>query len=288
MQHASRFVLAALFVASLALSVGCAAPSGGAAAWPDRIAPAPQGDPYATPEAEATYSVWSDNHPRGTFYARVGTGSFEREVKNPNGSVTDSVSAVVSGVMIEGGNVVGGGFITEFLTTSDPLYDDLTFGNGSDATTLDLFPYFLVRVKGGSSFRMPIRIGVWLNFFTLDQIFGTTSGDTQAFTYGARLALEPEYDVYKNENMNVSVYALLQAGIGKTKIEDDVDSADTDSTSVGFDIGARFNWKLFAVALSYVRRQVNTDQSDPADSGNVFLETNNTFSGGVLSVGIRW
>ena len=109
--------------------------------------------------------------------------------------------------------------------------------------------------------------------------------------------MEPEIDVYNEDNLAMTMFAAAQFGVGIKDVELEStasaldQSFNTVETHVGFRGGMRLDVGKLRFETGYVWRRQNFDESDPEIVGSqlVFVrEVDLTFEGFFLSMGVRW
>ena len=228
-----------------------------------------------------------DLQPRGIFNVRYGIGNVENEGSVVAGTRRDTDGAFVGLALDAGGKHFGGGFKLEVYGSDDDLYGAAF--TSSKAAGVEIFPHFTIRPTGGDIFRIPIRIGPYVQVHALELETATTDRTISFVGIGGQVEIEPEIDFVRTDNIGFGLYGRLRLGLASAKIDNDIgpDDFDTNSSNLGTEIGLRFQAKLFLVGAGFMTRSTNYDRSDPAN-GTTFPESDFRFEGFFIDMGLRW
>lgn len=226
-------------------------------------------------------------NPVFTGQVTLGGGRYEHDI---DGGGDDRTRAGYFALMLEGGSRdgFGGGVRIESVSSDDDLFEGS--GTSSQATGVDIAPYFLWRAVDTGRFRMPVRVGPWINVLQLDE----ESSDDQVtwVTVGLRAAVAPEVALLTRRNFALSIASEISLAAGGTAIEvesgNDDQTFDSSAGAFGFELGPRFRWSHFYAGFSYVHRSLSVDESDTENLGGVptvVREFDNSFDGLVVSFG---
>ncbi|MEO6709366.1 MAG: hypothetical protein ABI054_07525 [Planctomycetota bacterium] len=182
-----------------------------------------------------------------------------------DGSFDDETKAGFVGLRAEASNRsgLGGGVSIEVMNSDDDLFEGQT-ANESQATSVEIAPFFLYRVDGGDRFRMPLRAGPWIHALTLDE---QHSSDSLTWvSVGLRVAVEPEIVLARSEGFEFSLFSEVSLAGGGTQVHQELGSGDEDydtgGGAFGFEIGPRFRWSHFSAGVSLLHRSLSFDKSD--------------------------
>lgn len=229
-----------------------------------------------------------DPTPEGLVAARLAVG--RTRVASEDGT-RGSAGAGLLGLEFEAtGRTLGGGVALEVMASDDDLYEG---GSSVDSSTagVDLFPHFTIRPHG-SRFRMPIRFGPVVQWTAVNVDDGTDDDTVHWYGVGARLEVEPEFDlIRRGKGQSLSIYGRGRIGgaWGQVSADTATDDRDYDTTSshTGIEGGLRWEIGKLMVAGGYQYLRTTYFETDATD-GFVFPETRFSFSGVFLSIGFRW
>lgn len=241
-------------------------------------------------------------HPSGLLSASVSQGDFHSELfsSTTGASLGKAHSdAQAFKLSLEGvSKVTGGGFSLEILSVDDDLNRQINPGTvrSTDVSGFDFFGHLTIRPTGGEIFRMPIRTGLFIDRLSLEDTLVTSGTQTTDYAaLGLRLELEPEFDLWVDDRMALSVYAKAAVGVGVAGVSletaTDDETFDTLEQHRAFGVGVRFRASRFHTELGYVYKHRDYRQTDPEvfnGSSTTLDETQFTFSGFMISMGFRW
>ncbi|MBL8722801.1 MAG: hypothetical protein JNK49_02080 [Planctomycetes bacterium] len=239
------------------------------------------GAPAAAPAAD-------DAIPNGLVAARLAVG--RTRVAAEDGT-RGNANASMLGLDFEAtGRTFGGGVSFEVLASDDDLYEQ---GSAVDSSTagIDLFPHFTIR-PNGKRFRLPIRLGPVVQWSAVNVDDGTDDDTVHWYGAGARVELEPEFDLIpRGGGQSLSIYGRGRLGgaFGQVSADTATDDRDYDTTSSHWGVEGGLRWEIgkLMVAGGYQYTHTTYGETDATD-GFVFPETRFRFSGVFLSVGFRW
>lgn len=234
-------------------------------------------------------------HPSNQASVAVTLGDFSSESYSSGVSSGEiETDAEVLALSLEGvGRLTGGGF-TLGLTQGDGWSGPSISGDsGSGAFGIEFFGHFTVRPSWGEDVRLPIRIGPYIDQIEVDDLASPSGGTTDYAALGLRLEVEPEYDLWAEDDMVASLYAKLALGLGVAGISraSDGETFDTRERHQAMGIGVRFRADSFEAEIGYVQRSRAYEESDTAvinGTSATMPETDLEFSGLVIRMGVRW
>jgi len=239
-------------------------------------------------------------HPRGVVAVSVALGDLEHSSSGGGVNFDSETDARLLRFQFEGGGTVGGGIMLEAGEADDDL-DSNVFGGterGAEAAFAEFYPHLTIRPTGGERFRIPIRIGPYVQAQHVEP--NSVAGEYVYANVGGRVGVEPEVDVVLTDSVRCSLFGGVSFGLGVGLIEvdstTDTEEFETTAASVGFDAGVRLTLSKFLVSLSYVYRKTTYDESDPEPLGgtapgvfnNMVSETDFVFDGLMFTLGFRW
>jgi hypothetical protein len=249
---------------------------GGAVHRPDSSPPSP---PPAVDAASASAPLPSPA-PQAPMRARtriefaLGGGSFDHETDG-SALLNDDTSGGYARLAFEhiGDEGSGGGIRLEGSASEGDL-----FGTDVEASEGELFLYF-TSVLGDDDARFPVRIGLSLRSYTLDDPAGI---DPTWNSIGPRFEIEPDLRLDRGDSTTRwSLYGRLGVFLGFTEIETDPSTDHWHTTSYGLDVGAgtRFAFSHVELGLGYLLRFHHADESDT--SGGVAIREYDAYFSGV-------
>jgi hypothetical protein len=236
-------------------------------------------------------------HPSNQASVAVTLGGFSSESYNSSTGVSlgeIDTDAEVLELSLEGvGKLTGGGF-TLGLSKGDGWSGPASSSDsGSGVFGIEFFGHFTVRPSWGEDARLPIRIGPYIDQIEVDDLDLPGGETTDYAALGVRLEVEPEYDLWAEDDMVASVYAKLALGLGAAGISraSDGETFDTRERHQAMGIGVRFRADSFEADIGYVQRSRAYEESDTAvinGTSATMPETDLEFSGLVIRMGVRW
>lgn len=175
------------------------------------------------------------------------------------------------------------------------MADDINKDLGSTDSSLTSQGVFLAaayRATMGSSFRLPVRFGPYLEETTLEDA-NLTDGDISVTNVGMKLSAEPEFVLTQRIGeggrvSELSVYTEFACGAGPSMTEDDVDSEDGYAFLFNWELGFRYRFANGLTAgLSYIARKNYAGATESYDNA-VFFGQDSDFAGVLLTAGWRF
>lgn len=230
----------------------------------------------------------SGEQPRGMAYLKVGLSPDEARLDSDDQGFKVDTDALLFEGAIEAGGTVGGGLRVSNYKTDKHLFGE---NNGSPDASINSWQGFLhltIRPASGP-FRLPIRVGPELTTHTLEV---TGSPDTDWLAIGLCVEVEPEFDLFRDEQGALSIYGRVHGGYCIAGIDDNInsDTYKTDATSLGGEAGLRWQLASFLISGGYMVQQTDYDQSD-AEAANIpvmFPDATFQFRAWFLEFGARW
>lgn len=228
-------------------------------------------------------------HFRGSFGVAGGNYHFDSDLAG----FDDEVDAGLLQARVEytGRKHIGGGIrFEQFGTDRDEgLFRDPTnfFDRGTQARSSTLLAHgtFLFQQH---RFTMPVRIGLLVNRFVLDD-HSATNPETTYLSLGPFFEVEPELVLLRRGKLEWSVYGQFGFGVGGTSIEVDGDPRDYDS-STGFamvEAGTRLRIGKALLGIAFIGRYQSMDRSE--FEGNSFIfGYDSEFEGVLFTAGFRF
>lgn len=237
---------------------------------------------------------WRDDHPRGKAVFSFGIVNYGEETELASGTtgteLDDDTEAIVSRFQFEGfaHSERGGGVAVEFTSVDSDLHRGDAGITSSDTEMIDIFGYFATQPRS-RYFRMPTRVGFYINALEQED----NQDELDWITFGARIEVEPEFDIIQTDELAFSVYGAFAAGFGSTIV--DVDSLNeefyTANARFGVRAGLRLTTGAFTTALSLYHTYSIFAESDEEVIGNqIFVvdELQQSQNGVMFTAGVRW
>jgi len=247
----------------------------------------------STPEP-ATRDAW--RHPGGHLVMRSAFGDLSaKSAAAPGGKVKRGVQTV--GASVEGVGQFTGSGLSVALAVDDGLgakNNPLMFSS-SDVFGFGVFGHLTMRPTRDENFRIPIRIGPYIDRVSTDDSGQTFArGETTDYAaLGLRLQVEPEFDFFSENDMVGSVFVTTSIGGGVAAITRGLDDESFDTTEQHrtFGLGVRFRVNKFHSELGYLYRSRDYGETDPevvSGTSVVHPGAEFEFTGLMISMGIRW
>ncbi len=156
---------------------------------------------------------------------------------------------------------IGGGVRLEGIASDDDLFVDQGF-TASEASNSTLFGHFTWRLEE-HRFAMPIRLGLLLNGFELQEV--QSGAETTYSSFGPYFEIAPELTLTRSGKTNWSIYGEFGFGAAATAVDLSGDNRDYETSSgfAGVEIGTRLTFSKVEFGLAYVGRWQSADESDP-------------------------
>jgi hypothetical protein len=239
---------------------------------------------------------WRDQ-PRGRMAISLGLVDLEHEEIAASGAKVLDDEARASALKFEFEGFrrgFGGGISLELISVRDDLHDNAVGVSSSDTDSWELFGHFSARPVGGNKFRMPIRFGPFMHGMRQD-LNGASPDEVDYFTFGIRVEIEPEFDIYREDDSALSVFwgGKLFSGVALVDVETTTFDETFDTTVAGYGLttGVRFSARRFFTQAAYVYNFRRFDESDAEFVGGLFQTANEaefTYDGFMFSMGLRW
>ncbi len=245
---------------------------------PEAVPPEPS--PTATPLLDA------ETAPALSVLVELGLGGGTFRHRTTGSALDGSASAgfVQLGAEAWGRSGIGGGLRFEGIGADEDLFADAGFGD-TDTGSGDLFLFLGVRT-GNDAFRLPLRFGLFLNGYSIED------AGQQELSYGSagfRFELEPEVRLLGEGRNRWSLYGRGSLGFGGTSIETEPATfdGDADTVLVGVELGTRVQLGPARFGVGWVYRDQHVSESDTV-FGNVFRAVDTDFSGLLFSLAVRF
>lgn len=233
----------------------------------------------AKPDATELDRAWNR-----VFEASIGgfSGSYEHDI---DGSESDSASASYGLLVLEAGDPrgFGGGLRARHGKSDQELFEDL--GPPAEAISAEGSLYLLYRWCPTERFRMPARIGPWVDGIKLSF---DNSDEIEWITYGGQIGVSPEYEILDGRSLALTIFGDVSLSFGTTDIDADVggnsESFDGSSRAVALEFGPRIHFGPCFASLSYRFRRFTADESDSVGGISV-RGFDGTTQGAVLMLG---
>ena len=235
-------------------------------------------------------------YPRGKFLASLGVVDFEHRETDASGRRTLDDETTARIFRLEGERVrrsTGGGASIEVISVNDDLHSNAAGINSSDTKSIDFYAHVTVRPVA-RMFRMPIRIGPYLNILKQDTD-GSDPDDIDYYSLGIRAEIEPEIDLVRTRNHSLSLFFNGHAQAGATTIDYRTRQVDdefqTSNWGVGIKTGLRVSMRRLHFQLAYLYSRRTFEESDEELVNGNFLTLNEAEfmqDGFMLSMGFRW
>ncbi|MBL8734808.1 MAG: hypothetical protein JNL12_00145 [Planctomycetes bacterium] len=232
----------------------------------------------------------SQVHPR--TMATLGFAIGEQDFEVNTGSAVVSGSGDAFGFRLKGEHYLESdlGF---HATVNYTKADDVFSGARSGITSTGIFLGLAYRATVDDVFRLPVRFGPFFHE-SEQEVPSGGDGDIERSTIGVRLAAEPEYIVFQqNEGGKIrelSVFAEVGCGAGPSDVKDNVDSEDGYSFNFNWEIGARYRMPSgLLVGLSYMAMKNHYGATETYNNpAIVFNGVDDDFGGFVITAGLRF
>lgn len=183
----------------------------------------------------------------------------------------------------------GFGISHEYTVGNDELLAAPGFDQGFRLQQHDTFIYLYAQERFPDDFRFPIRFGPYFNYLSLED--ENSSDEIEWFSLGARVSIEPEFILARDDQFELSLYGDLSLGVHGTLIDSDTsvvnDEFESNGATLGIEAGLRYRFGTFSMGLAYLQRSTFFDESD-AERGVFVRESEDVFRGVVLSLGLRF
>ena len=183
---------------------------------------------------------------------------------------------------------VGGGIRFEHLDTDrgEGLFRDPTniFDRGTQARSSTLLIHGTFRVEQ-HRFTMPIRVGLLINGFVLDEQT-VANPETTYLSVGPFFEVEPELVLLRRGKLEWSIYGQFGFGVGGTSIEVDGSFRDYESAT-GFgmvEAGTRLRIGRTQVGIAFIGRYQSMDRSE-LEGNSCILGYDSAFEGVLFTAG---
>lgn len=238
----------------------------------------------------------SQVHPRTMATLGFAIGEQDFEVNTGNIDTLNPPAGVVSG----SGDAFGFRLKGEHYLESDLGFhasinftkaDDVFSGIRSGISSSEIFLGLAYRATVDNKFRLPVRFGPFFHE-SEQEVPAGGDGDIERSTIGVRLAAEPEYIVFQqNEGGKIrelSVFAEFGCGAGPAEVKDNVDSEDGYAFNFNYEIGARYRMPSgLLVGLSYMAMKNHYGATETFNNA-IFNGVDDDFGGFVISAGLRF
>ncbi len=236
-----------------------------------------QEDSGASKEFLPRLQVWTD----------VGVGKLKHRTSGSNLDGEDN--AVLLDVGVEGFSETGfgGGVRLGFLGSDEGLFDDVGVEDVM-AAGIDMYLHISQRWSG-ERFAMPLRLGLLINSYGLEQETSLGTESIQFDSFGFRTELEPEFLLSDWDSPSLTAGARFSLGSGWTECSTDPGTVEADSTSLfyGIDLGLRLRAGMGTFHLGWAWRGQSMDDSD-VESGVFYRGFDADFSGFIIGGGIQF
>lgn len=218
--------------------------------------------------------------------ASIGGGSFKHRTGSPGPDGDASAAWFRLRFEVITDADIGGGLALEGLAAERELFTD-SGDSDTDTGYGDLFAFFALYLGRGSDLAMPVRIGVFSNRYSIDNL---NNSDLDYPSVGARLEVEPELVLIRNGDrpaLSLFGQASISGGTTQLATEPATVEADANATMWGFELGGRFRTGGAVFGLGWVFRGLHVSTSDTVN-GITFPAIDTEFSGLQFSVGARF
>lgn len=250
----------------------------------------PWGDPeYDRQERVHTSKRRLSHDPIFSAHLTLGGGRLDHETRRS--PFDDDEEAAFFRLRVEGlsHRELGFGVSHEYTVSSDELLAPAGADLGYRLQQHDTYLYLYAMERFPDDFRFPIRFGPYFNYLSLAD--ENSSDELEWFSIGARLSVEPELILTRDDQFELSLYGDASIGVHGTIIDSDTstvrDEFETSGATLGIEAGLRYRFGTFSMALAYLQRSIYFDESDP-ERGVFVRESDDLFRGVVLSMGVRF
>jgi hypothetical protein len=184
---------------------------------------------------------------------------------------------------------IGGGISLEGSSSGDDLFGD-NGGINVKGRTGDAFLFFVAQPSTDEAFRLPMRVGPYFHTVTLDN--DVTSLKTNWNGVGLRLEIEPEVWLVRRDRFSFGLYGGGSGGVHATQVAlkggGGRTTFDGDGATLGAEVGVQALWgRHVTTRFGYLYRVGREDESESKGGISVPGATT-SFSGLMLSVGVRF
>lgn len=234
-----------------------------------------QDDFGASKEFLPHLQIWSD----------VGIGKLDHNTSGTNLDGDDTATMLEIGVEGFSDSGFGGGVRFGLLASEEGMFDDAGVDNVM-ATAVDVYLHVTQR-WAHDRFALPLRFGLLVNSYQLEQDTSTLEDTVQFDSFGFRTELEPEFLLSDWDGVALTAGSRLSLGSGWTECSTEPSTFEADSATLfyGIDLGFRLRAGMGSFHLGWVLRGQSTDDIDV--SGR-FLDNgyDATFTGLLIGGGI--
>lgn len=223
--------------------------------------------------------------PRLQVWTDVAVGKLEHDTSGSNLDGNDSAVLLELGVEGFGESGFGGGVRLGFLGSDEGLFDDAGVDDVM-AASVDLYLHISQRWSQ-DRFSMPLRFGLLVNSYGLEQETSTGTETIQFDTIGFRTELEPEFLLSDWDGTVLTAGSRLSLGSGWTNCSTDPSTVEADSSMLfyGIDLGLRLRAGMGSFHLGWAWRGQTMDDSD-VEGGVFYRGFDADFSGFVIGGGL--
>ena len=157
-----------------------------------------------------------DLAPNNLGYVRFGLGKVDFEV--PGAKADSNAMLFGLGVDAGNGNLGGGVQLDVYLSEDDILGPAFT---ESYVLGAEAFPHFTYRPAVGDRFRIPLRIGPYVQLHSLDAETAANDATISYLSIGGQFEVEPEFDIMRKDNFAFGIHGRLRFGGAWATIDDD-------------------------------------------------------------------
>ena len=226
-----------------------------------------------------------NSDPHTKFYLLLSTAVGEYNYDD-EGFGLDDTDARLHRFSLGGGNNHGrgAGIDLKFIVPDDDLYRGTA--QAADVQNFDLFLFFMSHTAQGS-FRMPLRIGPYLN--RVDTEFLATNQQTDYINMGVRVNFDPEVVLYESHEAEISLISSFSGGLHMTFIDDDLtnDEFSSSGTTLGAELGVRATLGQIQLSTGIIYNNLIVHESDPG-LGTRIPRLDTDFTGIQFSMGVRF
>lgn len=208
--------------------------------------------------ASAQDGAYPDPSGANLLRIQVGTGRLRHSTHGGGGDEADATWFRL-GYEYAREDGFGGGVRLDVAGSEDELFDDA--GAASAAGLFDLFAH-ATWTQADDGWRLPLRFGLDLHDYTLEEDVG--GGSIDWFTFGFRAEVEPEWIVASSATMRFSLAAPLDFAVGPTWVETDPDTEGWSTSMLGADVGIllRIGVEDARFEIGYRRTWLAYDETD--------------------------
>lgn len=184
---------------------------------------------------------------------------------------------------------IGAGLALEGYASDDDLFGNTGTLNIRGRTG-DAFLFFVAQPSELESFRLPLRVGPYFHSTVLDD--DVTSLKTTWGGAGLRVEIEPEVWFVRRDRFSFGLYGDAAVGAHATRVVLRGGGGNThfegDGATLGAEVGVQAIWaRHVTTRLGYLYRANREDESE-VKNGLAVSGVTTTFSGLLVSVGVRF